>query len=69
MKELRRNMRIGGALVVIVFVGRSAYLALTVFEQGSIWASSSYNTRLSASRARRGDILDRDGAVLRHPAD
>ena len=61
MKELRRNMRIVGMLVVVAFIGLSAWFALTGFEQGSIWASNSYNTRLSASRARRGDILDRDG--------
>lgn len=69
MKELRRNMRIVGTLVVIAFVGLSAWFALTVFEQGSIWASNSYNTRLSASRAQRGDILDRDGIVLATSAE
>ena len=64
MKELRRNMRLVGFLVVAAFVTLSLWFALTVFEQGSIWASNSYNTRLNASSARRGDILDRDGAVL-----
>lgn len=64
MKELRRNMRLVGALVVLAFVGLSSWFALTVFEQGSIWASNSYNSRLSASGAQRGDILDRDGVVL-----
>lgn len=64
MKELRRNMRLVGALIVAVFVGLSAWFALTVFEQGSIWASNSYNTRLNASRAQRGDIVDRDGVTL-----
>lgn len=69
MKELRRNMRIVGTLVVIVFIGLSAYLALTVFEQGSIWASSSYNTRLGNTHALRGDITDRDGVTLATSAD
>ncbi len=64
MKELRRNMRLVGTIVVVVFVCLSAYLALTVFEQGSIWASSSYNTRLNKSGAMRGDISDRDGVML-----
>lgn len=69
MKELRQNMRLVGMLVVVVFIGLSAYLALTVFEQGSIWASSSYNTRLGKSGAARGDILDRDGMTLATSTD
>ena len=64
MKELRRNMKLIGTLVVVAFVGLSAWFALTVFEQGSIWASNSYNTRLTATGAQRGDIVDRDGVVL-----
>lgn len=64
MKELRQNMRLVGAIVVIAFIGLSAWLALTVFEQGSIWASSSYNTRLNNTGAMRGDVSDRDGLVL-----
>ena len=64
MKELRRNMRLIGALVVVAFLGLGAWFALTVFEQGSIWASNSYNTRLNATAAQRGDILDRDGEIL-----
>ena len=64
MKELRRNMRLVGALVVIAFVALSGWFALTVFEQGSIWASSSRNTRLRATQTQRGDIVDRDGVVL-----
>ena len=69
MKELRRNMRLVGALVVIAFVGLSAWFALTVFEQGSIWASNSDNTRLVNTGARRGDITDRDGTLLASTVD
>ena len=57
MKELRRNMRLVGALVVAAFLTLSGWFALTVFEQGSIWASNSYNTRLTATGAQRGDSL------------
>ena len=64
MKELRRNMRIVGTLVAVAFICLSAWFALTVFEQGSIWASNSYNTRLNATSAQRGDILDRNGVTL-----
>ena len=69
MKELRHNMRLIGALVVVAFVGLSAWFALTVFEQGGIWASTSYNTRLNASGAFRGDILDRNGETLATTVD
>lgn len=69
MKELRKNMRLVGTLVVIAFIGLSAWFALTVFEQGSIWASNSYNTRLSATRAMRGDIVDRDSVMLATTVD
>ena len=69
MKELRRNMRLVGALVVAAFLTLSGWFALTVFEQGSIWASNSYNTRLAATGAQRGDITDRDGATLATTVD
>ena len=64
MKELRRNMRFVGWLVVLLFVGLSGWFAMTAFSQGSIWASNVYNTRLSSVNALRGDITDRDGTVL-----
>ena len=66
MKELRRNMRLVGALVVVMFVALAAWFAMTVFTQGSIWASDVRNRRLGASSALRGDITDRDGNLLAH---
>ncbi|MCQ2436892.1 MAG: hypothetical protein MJ099_00665 [Clostridia bacterium] len=69
MKELRRNMRIVGTLVVVAFLVLSGFFALTVFEQGSIWASNSHNTRLSVSKVQRGDITDRDGVVMATTVD
>ena len=65
MKELRRNMRLVGWMVVFAFIGLSAWFAMTAFTQGSIWASNVYNTRLSATAAQRGDITDRDGTSRR----
>lgn len=62
-------MRRIGALVVVAFIAFSAWFALTVFEQGSIWASSSRNTRLRHTAAQRGDILDRDGVTLAATVD
>lgn len=64
MKELRRNMRIIGTLVILAFVVLCAGYALTVYTQGSTWASTAYNTRNSASNSLRGDITDRNGIVL-----
>ena len=64
MKELRRNMRFVGTLVVVLFVGLAAWFAMTVFSQGSIWASDVRNNRLRASGSLRGEITDRDGNVL-----
>jgi len=69
MRELRRNMRIVGALVAAAFVTLAAWFALTVFEQGTLWASDSHNTRLNASQTRRGDITDRRGVTLASTVD
>ena len=64
MKELRRNMRLIGALIIAAFVVLCAGYALTVYTQGGSWASTAYNTRNNASNALRGDITDRDGVTL-----
>ena len=64
MKELRRNMRLVGWLVVALFVGLSAWFAWTAFTQGNTWASDVHNTRLATANALRGNITDRDGVLL-----
>ncbi len=64
MKELRRNMRLIGTLIILAFVVLCGGYALTVYTQGSTWASTAYNTRNSASNALRGDITDRKNVVL-----
>ena len=69
MKELRRNMRFVGALVVVLFVGLAAWFAMTVFTQGSVWASDVRNSRLRATASLRGDITDRDGNLLATTAE
>ena len=69
MKELRRNMRFVGMLVVLMFIGLAAWFAMTVYTQGSIWASDVHNTRLSASNTLRGDITDRHGNLLATTAE
>lgn len=64
MRELRRNMRIIGVLLLVLFIGAGIWYAVTAFEQGSQWASNVYNKRLARSSAERGDITDRDRVVL-----
>ncbi len=64
MKELRRNLRIVGMLIIAAFTVLCIGYALTVYNQGSQWASTSYNTRASARSTMRGDIIDRDGIIL-----
>ena len=64
MKELRRNMRIIGTLLLALFIGAGAWLGVTVYAQGDNWASNVYNPRLNNTASDRGDITDRDGVTL-----
>ena len=64
MKELRRNMRLVGALIICLFTLLCAGYALTVYTQGAQWASTAYNTRGNASGSLRGEITDRNGVTL-----
>lgn len=66
MKELRRNMRIIGSLLLCGTLVLVIYLGYTVMLNGNRWANSSSNTRLAAARKSviAGDILDRNGLTL-----
>ena len=64
MKELRRNMRAVGVLVLVLFIGAGAWFGFTVYTQGDAWASTAYNPRLARTSSQRGDITDRDGLTL-----
>ena len=64
MKELRRNMRFIGIILTILFVGAGIWYGVTVYEQGSVWASNVYNPRLAKTDSDRGDITDRNGVTL-----
>jgi len=66
MKELRRNMRLIGTLLLCLFVGAGGWFGYTTWTQGSRWAMSSRNTRLSTARNTvvMGSITDRDGYML-----
>ena len=66
MKELRRNMRIVGALLLCGMLVLMVYLNYAVMINGSRWTNSTSNTRLNTARKNviAGDILDRNGIVL-----
>ena len=64
MKELRRNMRVVGMLVLMLFIGAGTWFGVTVYTQGDAWASNAYNPRLAQTSSQRGDITDRDGLTL-----
>ena len=66
MKTLHHKIRVIGALVVILFVGMGIWLGRTVYLQGSQWANTSYNTRISSAKrsVTPGDITDRRGVTL-----
>lgn len=66
MKELRRNMRIVGALLLCGMLVLMVYLNYAVMINGNRWTNSTSNTRLNTARKNviAGDILDRNGIVL-----
>ena len=64
MKELRRNMRMVGLLILALFIGSGVWFGVTAYRQGDSWASTAYNPRLARSSSARGDITDRDGVTL-----
>ena len=49
MKKLRRNMRIIGTLLMVLFICAGAWFGVTVHTQGDTWASDVYNPRLARS--------------------
>ncbi len=66
MKEIRRNMRLIGTLILCLFIGTGGWFGYAAFTQGSRWAMSGYNTRLNNAKktVAMGSITDRDGYVL-----
>ena len=64
MKELRRNMRAIGILLTCIFIGVGLWFGITVYTQGSMWASNIYNQRVAKANSHRGDISDREGNIL-----
>lgn len=66
MKEIRRNMRLIGTLLLCLFIGVGGWFGWTTYTQGSRWATSGYNSRLTLARQNvvMGTITDRGGVTL-----
>lgn len=66
MKELRRNMRMVGVLLLCLFLGMGGWFGWSAYTQGTRWMSSGNNTRLNSARkdVTMGTITDRSGLTL-----
>ena len=66
MKEMRRNIRILGILLLCCFIGTGGWFGYTVYSQGSRWMMNSSNTRLNEAKSKvdMGSITDVNGVVL-----
>jgi len=68
MKEMRRNIRLVGTLLLVLFIGAGVAFGFTVYSQGSRWQASQYNPRVKSARDKiaMGTITDRGGDILAH---
>lgn len=66
MKELRRNIRMLGMIMLCGILVLAIYLNCTVMVNGNRWTNSASNTRLVTARKNviAGDIYDRNGVTL-----
>ncbi len=66
MKELRRNMKIIGVIMLCLFIGVGSWFGYSAYVQGTRWMISGNNARLSSARKKvmMGSITDRSGVVL-----
>lgn len=66
MKELRRNMRLIGGLLLALFLFVGGWFGMTVYTQGSRWITTQYNKRLSTAKktVAMGSVTDRNGVAL-----
>lgn len=66
MKEMRRNIRILGIILLCCFIGTGGWFGYTVYSQGSRWMMSGNNTRINAAKGKvdMGAITDVNGVTL-----
>ena len=66
MRELRRNMRMVGVILLCLFLFVGSWFGWSAYEQGTRWMSSGSNARLNSARKKvtMGTITDRNGVTL-----
>lgn len=66
MKELRRNARLIGLILLALFAAMAAYFCYSVYFYGGRWFANSYNPRISNQKQSviAGTIYDQAGTVL-----
>ena len=53
MKEIRRNMRLIGTLILCLFIGTGGWFGYTAFTQGSRWAMSGSSSQSTCPERKR----------------
>lgn len=71
MKELRRNMRVVGSVLILLFLLMAVYFCYSVYFYGGRWFANPYNPRISSQKQDvvAGKVTDRDGVVLAYTND
>lgn len=66
MKELKKNIRLVGSVIIVLFVVLIAYFSYAVYFYGGRWFANPYNPRISNKKQSviAGTITDRRGEVL-----
>ena len=66
MRELRRNMRVVGIIMLCMFIGVGGWFGYSAYLQGTRWMTSGNNRRINSARktVTMGSITDRDGTLL-----
>lgn len=66
MKELRRNMRLIGGLLIVLFLAMCVYFLYSVYFYGGRWFANPYNPRITNQKqtVAAGNVTDRDGVLL-----
>lgn len=66
MRELRRNMRMLGVILLCLFLGVGGWFGYSAYMQGSRWMTSGNNARINSARKKvmMGSISDRSGMLL-----